>query len=215
MFLLGIAGGAAAQQAKQEPPIRVNILNVCAPSPDEQKEIAGALARIPRQLKFGADYEVSRGHTTIEGPGSDWVRVRREYAADPVWRSAQFSFSTDPGSSRETLVFFARDARNVTQLAVEDRVTPSSAAATVLAADTPASRISLERVGKPHLVVARCPDSDQSALETLFRTASEIMTAYRAGLNARQIIPGELGRLQLGDEGGRRPPRVKHMGPRR
>ena len=37
------------------------MLNVCSPSADEQKEIAAALARVPKQPLFGADFEVTRG----------------------------------------------------------------------------------------------------------------------------------------------------------
>ncbi|MFZ0137730.1 MAG: hypothetical protein WAK89_11765, partial [Candidatus Sulfotelmatobacter sp.] len=43
---------AVSQQAPEtpstEPQVKVNMLNVCTPSAEEQKEIAAALARIPK-----------------------------------------------------------------------------------------------------------------------------------------------------------------------
>lgn len=198
---------ASAQQPKQTPPLRVNILNVCSPSEEEQKEITTALGRIPRQNKFSMDYEVARGHTAVEGPGSDWIRIRRDFGADSAWTAAQFLYSTSSAGVREVVVLFSREAKGVTQVALEDRVTTPAAAATVLAANTPVSRISLERFEKPHLVLARCPDVNQAALEPLFRTASDIMTLYRGRLDARQIVPGELGRLRVPAEGNRSAPR--------
>jgi len=41
------------------------MLNVCTPSAEEQKEIASALARVPKQPLFGSDFEVSRGRSTL------------------------------------------------------------------------------------------------------------------------------------------------------
>src|SRR5579864_5556091 len=52
-----------AQQ--KNPPVRVNVLNVCTPGAAEQKEIGAALARIPLQPRWGADFEVARGRTTL------------------------------------------------------------------------------------------------------------------------------------------------------
>ncbi len=175
--------------------MRVNILNVCSPGETEQKEIAAALARVPPGPGFGKDYEVSRGHTTGEdGTGSDWVRIRREFPRAMPLLAVQYSFSTDAKEARETSVFYSREAKDVMQIALEDEVHPGSSAADVLAANTPVSHIRIERYGKPSLVLARCPQADQSAYEPLFRTASELMAAYRARLDARQIVPAELGR---------------------
>src|SRR5579863_4544077 len=60
---------AAAQQAPEplpnQPQVKVNLLNVCTPSAEEQKEIAAALARIPRQPLFSQDFEVSHGRATL------------------------------------------------------------------------------------------------------------------------------------------------------
>ena len=73
------------------------MLNVCTPSAEEQKEIASALARMPKQPLFGSDFEVSRGRSTLSdmpnflqaGQGAhvagepsvaSYVRIRREFA---------------------------------------------------------------------------------------------------------------------------------------
>src|SRR5256885_17121424 len=48
-----------------QPKVKVNMLNVCAPSADDQKEIAGALARIPMQPLFTDDFGVSPGRTQL------------------------------------------------------------------------------------------------------------------------------------------------------
>jgi hypothetical protein len=216
-FLLtcGLCVAAVAQQPKPAPPIKVNVLNVCAPSADEQKEFAAALAALPGEPRFSADYEVARGHTTVEGPPSDWVRVRRDLTGHGRWTAAQFLFSTTSNNVREVTVFFSRETKGVTQVSLEDKITSAAPPASILAANTPVSRISLERFGKPHLVLTRCTDVDQSAYEPLFRTASGLMATYRAALDARQIVSGEIGRQRLSDEDGRRPPRVKPLSPRK
>ena len=61
------ASPVAAQQpdSSQQPQVKVNMLNVCTPTADEQKEIAAALAKIPKQPLFDADFEVSRGRSTL------------------------------------------------------------------------------------------------------------------------------------------------------
>ena len=94
---LAVTAVSSAQQHPantQQPKVKVNVLNVCAPSSDEQKELSSALAKIPGKPVFATDYEVSRGHSTLDPstpipgmeslpPGAvsaaDWVRVRREF----------------------------------------------------------------------------------------------------------------------------------------
>ncbi len=192
--------------------MRVNILNVCAPGDAEQKEIAAALARVPRSPSFGKDYEITRGHTTGEdGTGSDWVRIRREFPRAMPLLAVQYSYSTDPKEVRETSVFYSREAKDVMQIALEVELPPASSAADVLAANAAVGHIRIERYGKPSVVLARCPQADQSVFEPLFRTASELMAAYRSRLDAKQVVPTELGR---GVSGGRRPIPVKPMGQR-
>ena len=84
-------------------------------------------------------------------------------------------------------------------------------AASLLATNTPVTRISLERFAKSHLVLARCENVDQSKYESLFKMASDIMALYRAETGARAIVPADLGRLTLGVGPGYRPPKVKPM----
>ena len=58
------AGQILAQQpdtGSEQPQVKVNMLNVCTPSSEEQNQIAAALAKIPKQPLFGGDFEVSRG----------------------------------------------------------------------------------------------------------------------------------------------------------
>ena len=208
--IIGLAQEKPKKAQPQAPPMRVNILNVCAPNEAEQKEIAAALGRVPQRPSFGRDYEVTRGHTTMEdGSGSEWVRIRREFPRAMPLLAVQFSYSDDPKNTLETAVFYSREAKDVMQVALEDQVAGGTSPAAVLAADTPVSHIRIERFGKPSLVLARCPNVDQTAYEPLFRTASQIMAAYRARLDAKQIVPSELGR---GPGGGHRPAGVKPMG---
>src|SRR5438105_258708 len=87
----------APQGEKGKPQVKINYINVCAPSEDERKEMSAALARIPAKSSFSADFEVSRGHTTqtpesiafakaalpgaveqAAGAESSWVRIRRD-----------------------------------------------------------------------------------------------------------------------------------------
>ena len=104
-----------------QPKVKVNMLNVCSPSAEEQKEIASALARIPRKPLFTEDFEVSRGRTTLTDkpgfleagpearfsaePTTDlWVRSRREFSVQALFSTVQYSFSVDPQLMVETLV---------------------------------------------------------------------------------------------------------------
>src|SRR5262245_12257778 len=64
LFLLLIAGVCLAQQEKSKPEVKINYINVCAPSPDEQKQLAISLERIPTKPDFSGDFEISRGRTT-------------------------------------------------------------------------------------------------------------------------------------------------------
>jgi hypothetical protein len=69
----------------------------------------------------------------------------------------------------------------------------------VVATDTPASRIRIERFGKPSLGLSRCAQADQSAYEKVFAAASQVMSRYRTALGVRQSVPPELARLTLGN----------------
>ena len=208
MTVVALAASAAAQE--KGPPVKLTVLNVCSPTPAEQKEIASALARVPRQPRFAADFEVARGHTTVEQISSNWVRVRRDME-DGGFTAAQYVYSREKEVSRETVVFFSRDTKDVSQIALEDSVTAPVGPASLLESNTPATRISLERIGKPHLVLERCPNADQSAMEPLFASASQLMRDYRVATGARELVPSEVQRLELGVGPGYRPPKVRPM----
>ncbi|HET7209564.1 MAG TPA: hypothetical protein VFI95_23525 [Terriglobales bacterium] len=215
-FVLGLAVFAMAQQPQQgTPPVKVNILNVCAPSADEQKEIASALGKIPKQPQFAADFEVARGMSTVPaGEGGEsasssqpisanWVRIRRDFLPQAMFTTVQYSFSQDRSSMVETLVLHVREPKDVVQVSVEDKASAVTSPAAMLASNTPVDRIRLERFGKSSVVLARCtsaengPPPNQSAYEPLFREASQVIDRYRSLLGARRLVPGELARLTL------------------
>lgn len=191
----------------------MNVLNVCSPSPEEQQEIASALARIPQKASFSQDFEVDRGRSLpdqaatplpIGDTGSesaDWVRIRREFPGSSSFSTVQYSFSRDAKSMVETLVFRVRDPKDVMEIAVEDSASAVTTPANMLATDTAASRIKLERFGKSSIVLARCtgsegsPPPDQSAYEPLFHTASTIAAKYRDFLGVRRSVPEEMSRI--------------------
>src|ERR1019366_3693549 len=56
-----------AVASAQQPPVKVNVLNVCKPSADEQKELSSALAKVPGKPAFSKDYEVARGGAVVRG----------------------------------------------------------------------------------------------------------------------------------------------------
>ena len=176
--------------------MRIHYLNVCTPAEPERKEIAAALARIPASSRFGPEFEVARGRSTMpEAPLANWVRVRREFPSEAPLSNVQYSISTDEKSIVETVVFRWRDPKDVMQVAIEDSVSASSKPAAVLASDTPASRVRVERFGKSSLALARCPQADQGAYEPIFAAASAILRKYRAALDVRRIVPRELALL--------------------
>ena len=199
----------------QQPPVKVNVLNVCTPSEEEQKEIASALARVPKQPMFSQDFEVARGRTSLaEAPGflqagqstqlsdepsvAKWVRLRRELSVQALFSTVQYSFSDDGKNMIETLVLHVRDPKDLVQLSIEDSASSVTSAAGMLGTATPASRIKLERFGKSSVVLARCsgaeggPTPDQHAYEPLFTSASSIISNYRSLLSARRTVPEEL-----------------------
>ena len=201
--------------------MKVNVLNVCTPSAEEQKEIASALARIPRQPLFGSDFEISRGRSTLtdmpnfikpaEGthiPGetsiASYVRMRREFSVQALFSSVQYSFSNDGQSMVETLVLHVRDPKDLIQVSLEESASAVTSPEVMLAANTPVSRIRLERFGKSSIALARCVASetgqtiDQSAYEPLFQSASEVLVRYRGLLGARNTVPEELAKVDAG-----------------
>jgi hypothetical protein len=220
-YLTIIISIAVAQlaSAQQPPQVKLNVLNVCAPSAEEQQEITSALQRIPREPSFTQDFEIDRGRSLLDQGAdllklgqnaqmsssdlgsSDWVRVRREFPAPVTFATVQYSFSKDSQSLVETLVFRIRDPKDLLLVAIEDSASAVTTPANMLTTDTPATRIKLERFGKSSIVLARCPGTeggpppDQSAYEPLFRSASAIAADYRDLLEVRRTVPEELARL--------------------
>lgn len=213
------------------PQVKVNVINVCTPSPEEKQEIASALARAPKQPLFSPDFEVARGRSTLsDNPGflqtgqgaqtspdtttASWVRIRREFSVQALFSTAQYSFSTDGKTMTEVLVLRVRDPKDLLLLSIEDSASAVTSAAAMLATSTPASHIKLERLGKSSVVLARClgadgnPPPDQSAYEPLFQSASSIMSNYRGLLDARTTVPAELERI--GNSGTVRQKSGKH-----
>jgi hypothetical protein len=215
---------AAAQQPSansQQPPVKVSVLNVCSPSAEQQKELSSALGKVPAKPAFSKDFEVARGHSTLDPnapiPGmqqlpagaagavsaADWVRVRREFPDTTLFSNVQYSFSVDSTNMVETLVLRVRDPKDLMEISIEDSASAVASAAAMLSASTPVSRIKLERFGKSSVVLARCGGGespvDQSAYETLFHSASSIMDRYRGALDAPKLVPQELARVSPGN----------------
>jgi hypothetical protein len=211
---------SAAQQpaAPPQPNVKVNLLNVCTPSPDEQKEIASALARVPKQPLFASEFEVDRGRSTLEqspnflqpgsgargsadSPTAEWVRIRHEFAVQALFSSVQYSFSMDSQNMVETVVFHVREPKDLMELSLEDSASSVTSPADMLASTTPVNHIKLERFGKSSVVLARCsasengPAPDQSAYDPLFDSATTVLGTYRALLNASHLVPEEMARI--------------------
>ena len=223
LLTLALLPPVAAQQSPASPPptepqVKVNMLNVCTPSADEQKEIASALARVPKQPLFGADFEVTRGRSTLTdmpsflkaGAGghvagepsvASYVRIRREFAVQALFSSVQYSFSNDGQNMVETLVLHVRDPKDLIQVSMEDSASSVTSADAMLTSNTPATRVRLERFGKSSIALAHClateagPAPDQSAYEPLFRGASDVLANYRRLLGVSVIVPEELSKF--------------------
>src|SRR4051794_21346453 len=217
--MLATQVGAQQQPAEnpspQQPQVKVNMLNVCTPSAEEQKEIASALARVPKQPLFGSDFEVSRGRSTLtempailqagqaghvagEPSVASYVRIRREFSVQAMFSLVQYSFSNDGITMVETLVLHVRDPKDLIQVSMEDSASAVTSAEAMLGSNTPVNRVRLERFGKPSVALARCsaaeggPAPDQSAYEPLFRGASDVLANYRALLGVKTTVPQEL-----------------------
>ena len=209
------AAAPSTQHSSTQPQVKVNMLNVCSPSAEEQKEIAAALARVPKQPLFGSDFEVTRGRSTLtdmpnflqpgqgghvagEASVASYVRIRREFSVQALFSSVQYSFSNDGQNMVETLVLHVRDPKDLIQVSLEDSASSVTSSEAMLGANTPASRVRLERFGKSSVALARClateggPAPDQSAYEPLFRSASEVLANYRGLLDVKKTVPEEL-----------------------
>jgi hypothetical protein len=212
-----LAQEAPAPQTK--PPVKVNMLNVCAPSADDQQEIAAALSRIPKRPSFSPDFEVDRGRSVLDqnanplassssapvapadSTTADFVRLRRDFAGTGPYSNVQYSFSRDNEQMIETLVFRVREAKDLLQVSIDDTASAVTSPSAMLSAATPASRIRLERFGKASIVLARCsgtaenPAPDQSKYEPLFAAASATLGDYRGVFGVKTLVPEELARI--------------------
>jgi hypothetical protein len=186
---------ASAPEKKDQPQVRINYLNVCAPSEDDQKQIRAALSSVPPP-KFSQDFEISRGRSTSDqAPTANWVRVRREFGPTAPFVAAQYAMTVDENSIIETLVFRSRETKDILQVQLENTVTGAQDAKSVLITDTPVNRIKLERFGKASVVLARCPSGDQTKYEPLFRQGSQLLANYRAAMGIKRLVPRELAML--------------------
>jgi hypothetical protein len=229
-YALSVSAQQPSKSSSTEPQVKINVLNVCTPSAEEQKQIENALGRIPRQPSFGPDFEVSHGLSTLTDapnflqPGQNtqvsgepsvarYVRVRREFSGQAAFSSVQYSFSDDGRNMVETLVLHVRDPKDLIQVSMEDSASAVGSAASMVAANSPVSRIRLERFGKSSIALARCsasengPAPDQSAYEPLFRAGSEVLANYRRLLGAARVVPAEL--AQVPTTGAKPPARNK------
>jgi hypothetical protein len=218
LSLLATAQQPATQPG--QPPVKVNVINVCTPSPAEQQELAMALSKIPKQPLFTQDFEVDRGRSILDqkptflqqgdaaqvtsgSATATWVRIRREFSVQAMFSTVQYSFSQDSKNMDETVVFRVRDPKEFLEVAIEDTASSVTTASAMLSTNTPARRIKLERFGKSSVVLARCQGTDtsappdQSAYEPLFQSATAIVATYRNLLGARHTIPDELNRTNL------------------
>ncbi len=221
---MALVAAASAQQPPanaQQPPVKVNVINVCAPSAGDQKELSSAMAKVPGKPVFATDYEVARGRSTLDPstliPGmqplppsavsaADWVRIRREFPAATLFSNVQYSFSVDSKNMVETLVLRVREPKpnDLMEVSIEDSASAVVSASAMLSSNTLVSRVKLERFGKSSVALARCsgeegpPATDQSAYEPIFHAASLIMERYRDALGARKMVPQELARLGVG-----------------
>lgn len=205
----------AAQEAKPAEPktkVQVNFLNSCRPAQAELEEMGRALARVKDRPAFAADFEISRGVTTLSeaearatgvpaGSGaipSSWVRIRKEFPEKAVLTNAQYSLSVDGDSTSEVLALHLRDGLDVLQILISDAV--KGTPAQMVKADTPPDRIRIERFGKASIVLARCVGVDQAAYEPTFLLADGIFQKYRAAMAVKRVIPAELAHLPRSKE---------------
>jgi hypothetical protein len=139
--------------------------------------------------------------TAGEDSVARYVRIRREFAVQALFASVQYSFSDDGQNMVETLVLHVREPKDLIQVSLEDSASAISSAETMVAANTPASRIRLERFGKSSIALARCNGSenaqapDQSAYEPLFHSASEVLANYRKLLGVGHTVAVELAQI--------------------
>ena len=192
-LVLLVCAGANCALGQEKPKVQLNVMNVCTPNVAEQAQLAVALEQITLQPSFGPDFEVARGRTTGEGV-SDWVRLRREFRRDPVLNNVQYLLTESGHRVQQKIVFHTKASLQgeALQVSLESETGEAAAAAQALSSPPPPARIRLERFGGPSLVLARCPQAEQSVYEPLFRTAGERFAAYFAALDVKRLATAEL-----------------------
>ncbi len=211
VFVAAASAQDAPKPQPSEPQVKLNYLNVCTPSVDDQAQMKAALAKVQVKPAFSRDFEISRGQATMQdAPDARFVRYRKDLVSESPLLAAQYSMSSDSKSIVETLVLRLRDPKDFHEVSLEDRVSAGAIApSSLLTVDTPVSRIRVERLGKSSLVLARCQDSDQSAYEPIFRQAAEIMARYRKAMDLGSVIRSDVAWLSgVGKSGG--PSRTAH-----
>lgn len=197
---------AAQRPDEKNPQIKLNFLNVCAPSDAETQEIISALKRIPAKVTYTGDFEVTRGRLISDKDGpSRYVRLRRELSGDLLFNNVQYSLSADAKNTTETLVFKVRDPKDLVLVSIEDQISAGAVKpVSALDSDTPANHIKLERFGKSSIALARCENRDQTAYEPLFTQATKLMAQYRKALGLRTMFRADLAWLADSETGSER-----------
>lgn len=223
LTLIALTGTAFSQQDPKpqqpsgQPQVKMNYINACSPSAEDQAVIKSIFARVQTRPAFSRDFEVTRGRATVkDAPESRYVRLRRDMAPESVLLTAQYAISTDETATVETLVLRSREAKDFHELALEDEVSAGAAPpATLLTVNTPVSHIRVERIGKGSIVLSRCPQADQSAYDPLFRQASDIMVQYRKALSLSSTIQSDIASMQAATGAAATKPVTTTTGPAR
>jgi hypothetical protein len=195
-FLLLIAVSlplAGQTEHSQQPQVKMTVLNVCSLTEADAQTLTAALGRIPSAPSFIADFEIARGISTQHEDRSRWVRMRREFSGTS-FSTAQYALTADDHAVVETLVIRSREPKDVVQISLEATVSAGRPQEVVMS-DTPVNRIRLERSGGTSIVLARCQNSDQSASEPAFSSASQVFRAYRKALGVGHTVAAEFARL--------------------
>jgi hypothetical protein len=144
------------------------------------------------------------GHVPGEPSVASYVRIRREFSVQALFSLVQYSFSNDGHTMVETLVLHVRDPKDLIEVSMEDSASAVASSESMLASNTPVSRVRLERFGKSSVALARCqaadgsPAPNQGAYEPLFRSATEVLASYRGLLGVKATVPQELAKIAPG-----------------
>jgi len=187
------ASQSGEQAATKQTKVRVNYLNVCTPTADDQATLLAALKRVPLDPRFAPDFEASHGLVTMkDAPTAKYVRLRHDMAEGSAFTAAQYSLSADKDNLVETLVLHPKDVKDFLSLTLEATASAAAPATSMVASQTPVNRIKMERFGKSSIVVAKCEQADQTALAPLFDAGSSVLDAYRTGMRIQSSLASEL-----------------------